>query len=713
MESVSPGLVLSVSLRLLVSAAVLAWGWVCSRAAARRMLGARPWDLEVLAATTLLTTVITASGIVLGACGLLRDWTWALGATAGFALLRAASGRGAPASAVAPAPAGAGGAVEPFGNGAPRPSSVFVVVVLGTVLARLAFGVRNPPADWDSVYYHLPMIAHWLQSGTLDVAARDPAVFGSYFPGNGELLGLWAVWSTGLDTLVGWPGTLALGLLALAVRRGGLLLGAARPVAEGVAIVLVLAPGLVQLTLGVRVDQLVALWLGVALVAALRLRREGARGDAAFLLLAVGLLSGTKSTGPALAGLMVFVALLGPGAGARARALLTRRAALLAVLVVAGFWYARNALATGNPEFPASVRLGPWALPGLLDQELMRRTAQVFVWLEGWPGHTTARNLWRFFGPALPALALGLGFAIPALVRRPPPGARMLATVSAVAALLFLFGPFSGAYWPAEGGRAPRLNLDNLRLLLPALMAAAPLAAVGLSRLGMPRAVGAALVVVALAGLVRYMTHLVPGLALAALPLLAYRPLARWGGASLLARRPLLAAVPLAMVMVALALAVVRVEARRERVTDEVWDCFAKDIHNVDARLARALRIRAGGRPIACAGLDSWWAFYGRAFRGRPVYVPVAPPRARAPGWEPAAAARARADRAAWLAALERSGAAFVVVGSPGGDCTEHYVEGDWCAADTARFEPVARRRCARVFRVRAPRAEAIGGAAP
>ncbi len=689
--------------RLAVAGGILAFGAARAHAAVRRRLGGTPWDIVVLAVATEVAAVVVASAMVLGTFSALRDWSWALAACAAFALVGRRRARDA-------MPGGA-----PLEEAA-LPSAMFLTLVGGVVLGRMLFSLRNPPVDWDSFHYHLPMVAHWMQSGTLGAALHDPPVFGLYFPGNGEVLQMWAGWAVRRETLMPWQNAMALGLLGLAVRRLGLLAGARAVAAEGVALCVAIAPGLVQLTLGTRVDDSLAMWFAVALLFAVRARRGATGPQLALMLLALGLLAGTKGTGPAYAVLVLLVAITGRGAFARIRSVLGHPTSLAAALLIGGYWMVRNVWVAGNPLYPAELRVGPWVLPGLMNTLDQARTSQVHVWFDGYGGHTTLPRLWGFYGMSLAVLVTGLPLWLAMRGRQdgglastaPRDGARTLFVIALACSALYLFGPFSGSYEPAAAGRAPRLNLDNLRLAAPALVAFAPLAAVGLSRLPLPGAASVVAGLLALAMLRRGASHLVPGMVAAILGVLMVRVLAR--------RRWPLAARALAVLAVSgvLALAVAVVEPRRQRAFERAWDAFACRVHNLTAAQVREVRARAAGRPIALTGVDLSWAYWGRDFSGRPVYLPVDRDWREGPhAWDFQPSRRALADRARWLGNLARSGAAVVVVGSPGEWCRERYVEGDWCMGDSARFTRFVTQTCDTAYVVRMDGIKAAGEGRP
>jgi hypothetical protein len=70
---------------------------------------------------------------------------------------------------------------------------------LGMILWRVGFGLLAPVTGWDSLTYHLPQTASWLQTGHLMSDGPGPAWnYYIHFPAAGELL---------KATLVGWSGS--------------------------------------------------------------------------------------------------------------------------------------------------------------------------------------------------------------------------------------------------------------------------------------------------------------------------------------------------------------------------------------------------------------------------------------------------------------------------------------------------------------------------
>jgi hypothetical protein len=546
----------------------------------------------------------------------------------------------------------------------------------------------------------MPMAAHWLATGGLGVAQVQPQQVTSYYPGNVEILALGFAWVGGRETLMTVPGVLSLGLLACALRALAIESGSRRAMAEIVAFGVACAPGVVQLTMGVRVDNVMAAWFAVALLFALRARRSRSHGDVEVALCAIGLLGGSKAIGPVLAAFAFAALLAGSGMRARFASVLRCRFGLVAMVVTGGFWMARNTIASGNPVYPAALSVGPWALPGLASDADVMLTSQLAMWRAGLPGHLSAANLWKYFGPIELLLGTGAlaGMVAAVMPARPggrPAALRLMLVVAIAATALTIVQPFSGANEPAVPGAKHIFSLDNVRCLMPALVALVPVAAVGLSSLPALPVVAAGLVLL-FVGSVSRAGHLLPGLGIALLVGVAW-PLGRRLLARSRAWRYSLALAGCVLV----AAAVTLVEPLRQQLEARTWDRYLEWVDSVPSELARELRTESAGRPIAVTGTYSVWALYGRELDGRPEYVPVAAPLSdtRA-AWRFRPDQRTSADAGVWKRNLGVSGAPFVVL--LGGERT-HLVEQDWCESDPSHFMPMyVTPRCA-VYRVTEP----------
>jgi hypothetical protein len=230
------------------------------------------------------------------------------------------------------------------------------------------------------------------------------------------------------------------------------------------------------------------------------------------------------------------------------------------------------------------------------------------------------------------------------------------------------------------------------------VLALLPLGALGLSRL---EPLGFASVV-ACFGLFAwhirpYLSHVVPGIVLAAVLVAALRlPFPA-------AVRSRLVPISLPFTLgLALAWVAVHTDAVRARASELAWDDYHTRICVLPGALTTRVRAAAGSRPVACVGLHTAYQLTGRNFTGRPVYAPVGiPSREAEDPWRFALDARDRPDRALWLANLAALGASYFVVATE--DSLDPPIERGWCAADTARFRPIEREGNAEVYAIRSP----------
>jgi hypothetical protein len=332
----------------------------------------------------------------------------------------------------------------------------------------------------DTLWYHMPLAAKFVQTGSLgDIFFFDPIFFASFYPSNSEVLH--AVPILAFDRDIVSPvlniGFLSLGLLASwCIGRP---YGVAPQALIGGAVALG-AQMLVEFQAGEALNDITGVAFVLAAAALLvngyaaRQRRDDSadapvsgRGIAASALavagLAVGLAVGVKLSFLApVAALTVGVVVIAP-AGAR------RMAALAWTLpVVAGgiYWYARNAIATGNP-IPFVRSVGPLELPAPERAlELRPGFAVAHYWndTEVWwdwfiPG------LEESFGALWPvtllAMTAGAAFAV---WRGREPVLRLLGAMALFTAIAYVFTPLTAA---GEEGQ-PIAFVWNVRYIAPA-----------------------------------------------------------------------------------------------------------------------------------------------------------------------------------------------------------------------------------------------------
>lgn len=436
---------------------------------AARLLPAAPVAVRVLAAVLLAEAIAATAVLLLGFAGLLRP-----SALAGMVAALALPCLLLPAKVLAPRAAES------------PPAGWLARLALGAAVAAAAlFAARllpHTPIDADSMWYHLPMVARWQQTGSLDVDPQLPLLARGY-PGFRQSLLLFLSLPlqrehAALLGLVELP-ALALAVAAVAADRG-----AARPLAWTLAAVVPTVPGVQQAAAAQGNDLTLALAVTLAILFVGRWRRGGSSADALCAGLALGAAAATKYSGPVYA-LAVLLA---------SRPWLPRGRGLVAAsaLLLAAPWYLRNLVQLGNPLFPAPVAVfGRELFPGILPPGFFESLGFDL-------GAVAAHGSWFLaeFGAVLP-LALLLPLAI-AVAPRARAAAGVAAPAEAVPRLdllllpplffvLFLLQPFNRFRYEPH---------YNLRYLLPWFAAALAAMAVALPRRARP-ALGVVLAAIA------------------------------------------------------------------------------------------------------------------------------------------------------------------------------------------------------------------------
>jgi hypothetical protein len=228
------------------------------------------------------------------------------------------------------------------------------------VIARL-----RPPYDWDGLYYHIPAIHQWVMAARVAFIDGMPDIPFVNFPMGVELSVYFFHYLTGADWIVNacnlwyWP----LAFLALTVIASRL---GARGVWPWVAGGLIAGvPVFVSQSVSCYIDPGFAATVMASIAAAGMFVFDGARSrwwNSILLGLAAGLMLGSKGTGLPFAAVVVGVSVAGAawstGLARWRRWLPHAGVVLLVVLAVGGYWYARNAIVTGNPVYPIQIKFG-------------------------------------------------------------------------------------------------------------------------------------------------------------------------------------------------------------------------------------------------------------------------------------------------------------------------------------------------------------------
>jgi hypothetical protein len=420
------------------------------------------------------------------------------GVTAGLVATRLAAGRPVRPAPAPPAPPDWLGARVIAALACAALAAAWMVPTLGT----LAAGMDRA----DSLWYHMPLAARFVQTGYLGhIYFFDPVFLASFYPANSEvlhavpilffdrdivspmlnlgwlsvaLLAAWCIgrpYGLGPQALIG--ASVALGSQSLVEFQAGEALNDITGVAFVLAAAAILVNGYAART-APRVSG-----SGSATVPGMfdpkRVRFRGVAGaDAdvpppgreiqpaalAVAGIAAGLAAGIKLSFLApVAALTVAVVVIAP------RTTRLRAAAIWGIPMLAGggYWYVRNLIAVGNP-IPYIGSIGPISLPApVRDFQLRPDFAVVHYW------HDT--DVWRnWFGPGLHesfgtlwplTLAGMIAVAVFAIWRGREPILRALGAFVIVTAIAYVFTPLTAA---GEQGQ-PISFVWNVRYLAPAV----------------------------------------------------------------------------------------------------------------------------------------------------------------------------------------------------------------------------------------------------
>lgn len=362
-------------------------------------------------------------------------------------------------------------------------SSALVLAQWSTWVAHVvSLGVGNAggPGNGDSLWYHMPIAASFVQTGwTTHLLYLNGEALVTYYPVNTSVLHAIGILAMRTDVLSPFVNIALLPVALLAgwcigARRG---LGAATLAAVAVACTI---PVVVVSEAGTAKDDvlgIVGLLASVAFLVNVRGGRDE-RAAAIYSGLAAGLAVGSKLTfvAPVLV-LAVSLVILTP----KAVRISTSVRWLAATLATGGYWYLRNLVAIGNPI--PGLKIGPLPRPPTpsmddFGTDLLHNLGAGRVWREA-----LVPGLKLGFGSAWPVpLAIVAVATLVGLVTLRGRD-RIVPIVGLLALLAFVVTP--GTVWapqligfPGVAGVTANLFAFNLRYMLPAVaigLAALPL----------------------------------------------------------------------------------------------------------------------------------------------------------------------------------------------------------------------------------------------
>src|SRR4051794_26640996 len=367
----------------------------------------------------------------------------------------------------------------------PRPpvwnvAAIVAVLCVGALVAAWVVPTLSTLASGmdrtDSLWYHLPLAAKFVQTGYLGhIYFFDPIFLASFYPANSEVIHAVPMLFFDRDIVsmvinLGWLAVALLSAYCIGRPYG---LGPQALIGSSIALG---SQSLVEFQAGEALNDITGVAFVLAAAAILvngyaarapvgpTTTREIQPAALAIAGIAAGLAAGIKLSFLApVAALTVGVVAIAP------RTTRLRAAALWGVpmLAAGGYWYVRNLIAVGNP-IPYVSSIGPISLPApVRDFHLRPDFAVAHYWHDtGVWRHCFARGLHDSFGTLWPlTLAAMLAAGVFAIWRGREPILRVLGAFVLVTTVAYVFTPLTAA---GDQGQ-PISFVWNVRYLAPAV----------------------------------------------------------------------------------------------------------------------------------------------------------------------------------------------------------------------------------------------------
>lgn len=266
----------------------------------------------------------------------------------------------------------------------------FAFVFLNLLVQTIVIPITN----YDSLAYHLPVMAQWYQVGHFTILDQFKSDLIGYYPYSWEALCLLFMFPFREDILSTLPNLLAWLILGAATYLISQLFSAQRIHCLAASFLVLTVPILTQAINTIHVDLPFAAFFMAALYFLFLWWSSRLISDFVLFLLSSGMMLGIKTSSIPYAALLILVILLCPvvfpnrstmwvsGANQRSQGFATMGGAIAVLL--GSFWYIRNLLLTGNPFGLLRVKIAGFELfPGPIETSSFKTTslAHVFRWL--------------------------------------------------------------------------------------------------------------------------------------------------------------------------------------------------------------------------------------------------------------------------------------------------------------------------------------------
>lgn len=421
----------------------------------RRLLPGATGPPGVLVDTVLGLGLLLFTAQLTGAVGLFRLWPVIVAGAAVLSVVVLTTRNAAPERVPDAA------AIEP-----PAPNRWLTAIAMGAVSVvaaqwgtRIATAYSEGITSYDSLHYHLPHAARFVQDGWLThlhfVGTDSP--FNASHPSNSEVVHALGMLAFDRDVLSPLINLGALAILFLAAWCAGRPKGLGPATVVAAAVVMAMPASAVNA--GSAFSDVPSEAFLLACVAIL-LQPIAGRGRWVCAATAAGLAVSTKLTVLAPVVVLTVGVVVMAQRGARGRVV---TAWIVPLAATGSFWYLRNVVNTGSP-LPA-LHLGPLPRPhALIDPisyNVLHYVGSATTWRHWYlPGLATGMSpAWWAIGPAV-AIAIGLAF------RRGDSMLRLLAVATVVTIATYLVVPTTAMGSPGS----PVFFALNLRYVFPALL---------------------------------------------------------------------------------------------------------------------------------------------------------------------------------------------------------------------------------------------------